>query len=127
MEKNTLKIFCLGGPLLSTEWASIMGHKYREHMNFVPVLVSSPEEAEVIVWDGVMTPKSQRTLQELLDKTNDKTVFLMTGEATTFLHDHPFVRMNQRELTSVYLPPSRVLPEEILDALDECRKKAGHV
>ena len=43
MEKNTLKIFCLGGPLLSTEWASIMGHKYREHMNFVPVLVSSPD------------------------------------------------------------------------------------
>ncbi len=127
MEKNTLNIYCLGGPLLSTEWASIMGDKYREHLNFEPVLVASPDEAQVIVWDGVMTPKSHTTISELIDRVGEKTVFLLTGEATTLLQDHPFIRFNTRKLSSVFLPPSKVLPEEILESLQECRKMVGHV
>ncbi|MES2529154.1 MAG: hypothetical protein V4598_18860 [Bdellovibrionota bacterium] len=127
MEKNTLNIYCLGGPLLSTEWTSIMGDKYREHLNFEPVLVASPDEAQIIVWDGVMTPKSHHSITKLIDRVGDKTVFLLTGEATTLLQDHPFIRFNTRKLSSVFLPPSKVLPEEILESLQECRKLAGHV
>ncbi|MFL5785142.1 MAG: hypothetical protein ACJ76H_11055 [Bacteriovoracaceae bacterium] len=127
MEKASLNVYCLGGPLLSTEWAGLMGDKYREHMSFTPVLVATPEEAQVIVWDGVTTPKSQRLIQDLLNSVSDKVIFRLTGEAPTFFQDHPFVRLNRREISSVHLPPSRVLPEEILEALEECRQKAGHV
>ncbi len=127
MEKNTLNIYCLGGPLLSTEWTSIMGDKYREHLSFEPVLVANPDLAQVIVWDGVMTPKSQNPITELLDRVGEKTVFLLTGEAATLFQDHPFIRLNTRNLPSVFLPPSKVLPEEILESLESCRKLGGHV
>jgi Ni,Fe-hydrogenase III small subunit len=127
MEKASLNVYCLGGPLLSTEWVGLMSDKYREHMSFTPVIVATPEEAQVIVWDGVTTPKSRRLIRELLDAVSGKVVFLLTGEGATFFQDHPFVRLNRREISSVHLPPSRVLPEEILEALEECRQKAGHV
>ncbi len=127
MEKNTLNIYCLGGPLLSTEWASIMGDKYREHLSFEPVLVASPDEAQVIVWDGLTTPKSHNTITDLLDRVGEKTVFLLTGEAATLFQDHPFIRFNTRNLASVFLPPSKVLPEEILESLELCRIRSGHV
>jgi Ni,Fe-hydrogenase III small subunit len=127
MDKNALNIYCLGGPLLSTELASIMGDKYREHLSFEPVLVATPDEAQVIVWDGVITPKSQQAITELLDRVGEKTVFLLTGEASTFFLDHPFIRLNTRKLQSVFLPPSKVLPEEILESLELCRSRSGHV
>lgn len=127
MEKTSLKIYCLGGPLLSTEWASIMGDKYREHLSFEPVLVATPDEAQVIVWDGVMTPKSQQTITELIDRVGEKAVFLLTGEASTLFVDHPFVRLNTRKLSSVFLPPSKVLPEEILESLELCRSRSVNV
>jgi Ni,Fe-hydrogenase III small subunit len=127
MEKTALNIYCLGGPLLSTEWASIMGDKYREHLSFEPVLVATPDEAQVIVWDGVVTPKSHQAINELLDRVSEKTVFLLTGEASTLFLDHPFLQMNSRKLLSVFLPPSKVLPEEILESLELCRSRSGHV
>lgn len=127
MEKKPLTIYRLGGPLLSTEWSSIMGDKYRGHLSFEPVLVNSPETAQIIVWDGVITPKSAPHINLLLDTVSEKTIFLITGEASTFLRDHPFVKLSSKNLSAVFLPPSRVLPEELLEALDECRKKAGHV
>ncbi len=127
MEKTSLNIYCLGGPLLSTEWASIMGDKYRNHMSFEPALVSSPDLAQVVVWDGVLTPKSTPIIQEFLDRLSDKTVLLITGEASTLFHDHPFVKLQSKINDAVFLPPSRVLPEEILEALDECRRKGTHV
>lgn len=127
MKKSILKIFCLGGPLLATEWTSIMGDKYREHMSFEPVIVGNPEEAQVVVWDGVLTPKSSPVINEFLDKISVNTVLLITGEGPTFFQDHPFVKLRSQLESAVFLPPSRVLPEEILEALDECRKRAPHV
>ncbi len=127
MDKNPLPIYCLGGPLVSTEWSSILGDKYRSLMNFDPILVNTPEAAQVIVWDGVLTPKSAPIIGHLIDSLSDKAVFLITGEAPTLFRDHPFVKFNSRNIPAVYLPPSRVLPEELLEALDECRKRAGHV
>jgi hypothetical protein len=127
MEKTKLKIFCLSGPLLSTEWASIMGDKYQHHMNFEPVLVGNISDAQVIVWDGVLTPKSGPVFSQLLDDIHEQVVFLITGEAATLYHDHPFVKLSDRMNGAVHLSPSRTLPEEILEALDECQKRLTHV
>ncbi len=129
MEKNQnqLAIYCLGGPWLSTEWTSLMGSKYQNHMDFVPVLVNSPELAQVIVWDGVLTPKSSGTITGLLENLGKEKILLLTGEAETSFSAHPFVKLNRSDLPAVVLSPSRVLPEEILEALQECRKRLGHV
>ena len=126
MEKNTLNVYCLGGPMLSTEWASIMGDKYRAHFDFEPVIVQTPETANVIVWDGVMTPKSTPVINDILSQIKDDVVFLITGEGRTFFQDHPFVKLADVSASVVFLPPSRVLPEELLEGLDQCRKlKSG--
>jgi hypothetical protein len=127
MEKSNLNIYCLGGPFLSTEWPSIMGDKYRDHMNFRPVIVSSPEEAQVVVWDGVLTPKSSALINDFLEGLSEKTVLLITGEAATLFSDHPYVKLQTKMKDAVHLPPSRVLPEEILEVLDECHRKVTHV
>lgn len=127
MEKNTLTVYRLGGPLLSTEWSSLMGDKYRGHMDFETVLVQTPEEARVIVWDGVLTPKSAPLINDVMAKANPNTVFLITGEAQTLFQDHPFVKLGARPEATVFLPPSRTLPEDLLEALEECRKRMAHV
>ncbi len=119
-------IYCLGGPWLATEWVSLMGSKYREHMDFSPVLVNSPDRAQVIVWDGVLTPKSSGAIAQIFETLGKEKVLLLTGEAETSLQHHPFVKLS-RDLPHVVLSPSRVLPEEILEALQECRKRLTHV
>src|SRR6478672_6970869 len=110
MEKVTLNIFCLGGPLLSTEWASIMSDKYRAHMAFEPVIVQTPADANIVVWDGILTPKSTPIIGEFLKNLSDKTVLLITGEGKTLFIDHPFVKFQDRVRDAVFLPPSRNLP-----------------
>lgn len=127
MNTGTLKFYCLGGPHSSTEWWSITGDKYRDYKGLNPVMVTAPEEAEIIIWDGIISPKSAAHINELLDNIAGSVVFLMTGEAATFHRDYPVVKINNRDLPAVFLPPSRVLPEELLEALDECRKRRNHV
>lgn len=127
MDTGALKYYCLGGPHLSTEWASILSDKYRDYKGLSPVMVSRPEDAEIIVWDGILTPKSSPHIKELIAKASPGTVMLITGEASTFHRDHPFVRISDVDFPAVFLPPSRVLPEELLEALDECRKRKAHV
>ena len=58
---------------------------------------------------------------------SDDLILLITGEGKTLFTDHPFVRFQERVKDAVFLPPSRNLPEEILEALEECRMKVTHV
>lgn len=126
MEKPTLNIYLLSGPALSTEWPGIMGDKFRTHGEFTPVLVTSPEKAQVVVWDGVLTPKFAGVFTDFLASLRKGAVFLVTGEAGTLLENHPFVKLSGVERPCVFLPPSQTLPEEILEALSECRRKIPH-
>lgn len=104
-----------------------MGDKYRSHMYFETVIVQTPEEAKVIVWDGVLTPKSAPVINDVIDRADKNSVFLITGEGQTLFQDHPFVKLSGRTDAAVFLPPSRSLPEDLLEALEECRKRLNHV
>jgi hypothetical protein len=130
MDKNKLviKIFLLSQPILNTEWASLLGHKYAQALPFPWEFTQSLEEAHIVAWDGVLTPKLMHYQDRILNKLKSGTILLLQGEARTFLENHPFVKLiSLDQLSYVELPGWSVLPEELLMALSACQQKISHV
>lgn len=130
MKKNNteLTIFALSQPLWSTEWASLRGDKFRNALPFPVRFVSNIEEAQVIAWNGMLTPKSSSALKPLIEKLNHGSILLLMGERRTLLEGHPFVKFaNSSKWRVVELPGWSVLPEEMLKSIHECWELISHV
>jgi hypothetical protein len=127
-EKNpVLKIFNYSHPLLQTELLSLLGDKYVHALPFPWEFVQDLEAAEVVVWDGVMSPRNKYYTDELLRKLETK-VLLLTGEAMTSLKASKKVSLvDESKFQVVRLTGWNVLPEEILSALEAAYKKLHHV
>ena len=128
-QQSVLKIYCLSHPTLHTEWLSLLGDKYRNAMLFEIEMTTNFDEAQVVVWDGIVTPKNAYYLKPLMDKIIQSKVLLLQGETPTLYTNHPFVKlMNLDQFNYVELPGLSVLPEELLRALDQCiQKLPSHV
>lgn len=123
-----LKIFLFSQPILSTEWLSLLGHKYHASLPFSWEFTQVLEEANVIAWDGVLTPKMKSYQDRLFKKLETGAILLLQGEARTMLENHPFVTLiSLNQLRYVELPGWSVLPEEIMMALTICHQKLSHV
>jgi Ni,Fe-hydrogenase III small subunit len=130
MEKKTelLKIYLFSGPLLSTEWLSLLGDKYVHALKFTWEYVKNPDEADIIVWDGVISPKLSLYADKIVARLEVGKVLLLTGEARTLYENHPFVKLLKlNQLRYVEVPGWSVLPEELLLALTTCHQKLGYV
>jgi len=119
-----LKIFCLSHPLFDTEWLSLLGDKYQGALEFDFTIVDDISEAQVVVWDGIITPKNTFYLKPVLEKIRASKILLLQGELRTLFVGHPFVKMvNLENMKYVELPGLTVLPEELLSALEQCHQK----
>ena len=130
MKKNeiSLKVFFLSQPLLHTEWISLLGDKYYHSLTFKLEVTKDLASAQVIAWDGVITPKNATYMKEVIQSLSDKKVLLIQGEASTLLKTHPIVsQINLESHSYVELPGWSALPEEMIAALEICRQKVGHV
>lgn len=127
-KQETLNVFNFSHPLIQSEMLSLEGDKYSGILPFAWKFVPVIEEAQVVVWDGVVTPKNKPHVTRMLESVKDKKVLLVLGESLTLFKDHPIVStMDVSNLRTVEVPGWSALPEEILTAFEACREKLGHV
>ena len=123
-----LKIFNFSHPLMVTEWLSIQSDKFSRSLPFSWEIVSDYASAEVVIWDGVITPKNEEIVSKMFTDFKEAKVLLLLGESMTLLKNHPTVKMlNPEGLRYVELAGWNILPEEILSALEQCRERIAHV
>jgi Ni,Fe-hydrogenase III small subunit len=128
MKPQKLRVYLLSHPISHTEWWSLLGDKYRHLLPFEWEIVDSPVDAQVLVWDGILAPKSGHRLRDLFDNLAGEKVLLLQGEATTLLADHPYVQVFEIGARNVVkLPGWGVLPEDLIQALSRCQEMVGHV
>lgn len=127
-EVQPLKIFNLSQPFMKTEWLSLLGDKYRDTLSFPWEIVSDYESAEVVVWDGVISPKRAESINRVLEDLKNNKVLLLMGESMISLRDHKIVSLvDLDQIRYVELPGWTVLPEDILGAIELCHQKLKHV
>lgn len=102
----------------STEWLSLEGSKFKDALSFPWKFVSSPKEAHVIVWDGVLTPKLSHRKAEIMEMLIPKKILICNGA----IEDAHFDSVEK-----VILPGLTNKPEELLAALNECFERLKNV
>lgn len=129
--KETAKIFKvyqLSNPLMNTEWPTVLGDKYQKALSFDWAMTTDFNEADIVVWDGVISPKSATLLAPVMEEFKQNKVLLLVGESMTSLRNHPMVKLLSTEgLRYVEVSGWGVLPEEVLGALETCHQKLTHV
>lgn len=122
------KIYQLSNPLMNTEWPAVLGDKFHKALSFEWAMTTDLKEADIVVWDGVISPKSASLLNPLIEELKQNKVLLLVGESMTSLRNHPMVKLVSTEgLRYVELSGWGVLPEEVLGALEACHQKLTHV
>lgn len=125
---SVLKIYNFSHPLISTELLSISGDKYVHTLPFQWEVVRNYDSSDVVLWDGIITPKNQNAVSKILTDVTGPKILLLIGESMTLLKDHPIVKIiNPEGLNFVEVSGWSALPEEILQALEICHKKLKHV
>lgn len=126
-QKTTLYIYLLNQPVLRTEWYSLLGSKYRHAFTFPWEITDSLEKANVVAWDGILTPKLSERMDELNETLKCK-VLLFVGEPWTLYRNNPDVKIvDCEQYDCVRLNNWTILPEELLTALENCYQKLNHV
>jgi hypothetical protein len=124
MKNKIMKVYIALHPATCTEWISIQGDKYRHALPFAWEIVDDLKLADVLVWDGVISPKSENLPEIVDDLVNKGKVLLLQGEAVTLMKEHPWVKLFYSEKVEFFsLPGWSVLPEELLGVLEKCYKK----
>lgn len=125
-EKLKLKILNFSNPMMRTEMFSLMGDKFRHVLPFDWEFVSDEKEANVIVWDGVITKKIAPVIKPL--NFRQGRVLIILGEPQTLIDSNAEVKsFNAQGVDVIQLSGWSILPEEILMAFDEAYKKLTHV
>ncbi len=123
-----LRIYNFSHPLMHTEWVTLVGDKYHRTLPFEWEMVKNIASAQVIAWDGIITPKNQNIVDELLISLKENKILLLIGESITLLENHPVVKMiDTKGFKFVEVAGWNILPEEILAALESCHQKLNHV
>jgi hypothetical protein len=126
--KPVLKIFSLGHSMMTTEWRSILGDKYCHALPFDYRITDNIDDASVISWDGLISLKQRSIQAEMEGHLQKGKILLIMGQSSTLFRDHAMVKyFNNSDKSTVYLNGWSVLPEEILDALNNCYQKIIHV
>lgn len=125
-EKLKLKILNFSNPMMRTEMFSLMGDKFRNVLPYDWEFVNDEKEANVIVWDGVITEKMAPFIKPL--NFRQGRVLIILGEPQTLVESNPQVKsFNAEGVDVIHLSGWTILPEEILMALDEAYKKLTNV
>lgn len=127
-KNTTLRLFNFSHPLMNTEMYSIAGDKYSGTLPFTFEFVDNINESDVVLWDGVITSKNKNVAEIILSLIGPDRILLLIGESLTLFREHPMVKLiDNRNLNLMELPGWNVLPEEILQKLEECFKKLKNV
>jgi Ni,Fe-hydrogenase III small subunit len=122
------KIYHFSHPLMQTEMISLAGDKYKNVLPFEWTFVNSFNEADVVVWDGIITPRNQGYIRDMLENIGSTKALLLLGESLTLFRNHPMVQeLKFDSIKKVEVAGWNILPEEILAAFEACREQLTHV
>lgn len=125
---SSLKFYNFSHPLLNTEVLSLFGDKYERALSFSWEFTSDYETADVVLWDGVVTPRNTQQAERILSDVAKTKILLLIGESMTLFRGHSLVKSFSLEgIRVVELAGWNVLPEEILLAFESCYQKIKHV
>jgi Ni,Fe-hydrogenase III small subunit len=123
-----MKVFHLSHPFEDTEWLSLKGDKYAGALSFPIEEAASVTDADVVFWDGVMTPRTQAHIYSVLRALSDRQILVLLGEARTLLEGSPFVKLFESKSTRIAeLCGWNILPEQILSVLEKCQLAQSEV
>lgn len=126
--KESLAIYQVSHPFMMTESFSLLGDKYLHALPFSLNFVDKMDEADVIIWDGVITPKNHVLAEMILEEMKKTKVLLLLNESMTLLKNHPIIKMfDPINLNYVELTGWSTLPEDFLGALELCHQKLRNV
>lgn len=125
---KTLKLFNFSHPLLNTEVNSIVGDKFSEALPFKVELVDTLEASNVVLWDGVITPKNRKITDKIIQSIGADRVLFLIGESMTLFQSSDVARtVDPSGMNVVELPGWMVLPEEIISKVQSCYQKLYNV
>lgn len=127
-KKTTLRLFTLSSSQAHLEWESLFGDKYRDAGSFELSLVDHPQDADVIVWDGILNPKSKDLVETLRPFLDRGIPLVLTGERRAFMDEsvvaESLVTPGWKTIT---LPPWGSVPEDLILSLMEVLGMDPHV
>ncbi len=131
MKKETqqpLRLFCFSHLLLATELPALTGDKYGSALPFPWELTTEYTAADVVLWDGVITPRNRPMAARILEDVRGPKVLLLIGESATLFRQNPLVELvDPQAFNAVELAGWNVLPEDILEAIAKCHKRVNRV
>lgn len=124
-----MQIFLLNQTTLEGEWMSLLGDKYREALPFSWTFTDNFQEAQVVAWDGLLTPKLKGELKQVIESLkNGQKILLLQREALTLFEEQSFIEyLDLDQVRYVELQSMNVLPEDLILALESCHRKLAHV
>lgn len=126
-KQRTLRIFNFSNPLSNTEILSVLGDKFKNALPFKWEFISDYKSADVIMWDGVITPKNKYYVEKIISDSNQK-IILLVGESVTLLKESPVARLVEMDRSNIVeLFGWTLIPEEILAAFQTCYQKLNYV
>jgi Ni,Fe-hydrogenase III small subunit len=113
-----MNVYLFQNPMQSTEWLSLEGSKFKDALSFPWKFVQDPKEANVIVWDGFVSPKLAHRKTEIMEMLIPRKILICNGAIDS--EDFESVQ-------KVILPGITNRPEELLGALVECFERLKNV
>lgn len=130
MKKATpLRIFSFTHSLVETEFPCLLGDKFVHALSIPWEMTSSISEANVIAWDGIITPKNNSYVQKIKTLLEEgRILLLLPNQWTIFNASSPVKIFDTREVQGIVeLNGAGPVPEEILMGLKTCYEKINHV
>lgn len=125
---SPIKIYNFSHPLMNTEFYSVISDKFSRALPFSWEITNDYSSSDVVVWDGVITPKNASLIRSMIEDFKTTKILLLMGESMTLLKNHSIVQMvNLEGLKVVEVPGWNILPEEILSAIELCRERMTNV
>lgn len=122
------KVFNFSHPLMTTEMLSLLGDKYANCLPFLWEISNDYDQSDIVLWDGIMTPKNNEVVEKILNDVKSGKVLLLLGDSQTLHKNRPGIKiLNTENLNIVELSGWSILPEELLAAIENCYKKLKHV
>lgn len=128
-EKNKrLSLFNFTSSIKDTEIFTLLGDKYFRALPFELEFSSHYEKADVIIWDGIETPKNKKYVERILDDVTRGKCLIVTGASYTLKNEGMALQnLDSKKYRYFELPGWNILPEQLLKALEDCHQKARHV
>lgn len=121
-----LKVFSFSHPLIQSEFISLLGDKYCNAFSFEWEFCVDLDQAHIIFWDGVISPKN-RAYVEKINLVLPQKILVILGESKSLFKERLGISFFDKQGPNIIqLSSWSILPEEIMAVFEIGFKKFNH-